>query len=176
VRDQLHGQAASPLGKYAPASIGGWVVPRATLGTLGKTNFLPLPGIETRFPRCPPRSLFSIRPAISRLREWQKYRAVDSVGGFRRSLFWFRRAGNGRSRWPRRLRRESGAARLLGLRVWISPEAWMSVSCECCVFCQVEVSATERFLVQRSPNECSVCVCVCYCDLGQQKLTLTMSK
>jgi hypothetical protein len=34
--------------------------------------------------------------------------------------------------------------------------AWMSVSCECCVSCQVEVSATGRSLVQRSPTECGV--------------------
>jgi hypothetical protein len=37
------------------------------------------------------------------------------------------------SRWPRVLRRRSAAARQLRLWVWISPEAWMSVSCECCV-------------------------------------------
>jgi hypothetical protein len=160
VRDQLHGQTASPFGKYVPASIGGWVVPRATLGTLGKTNFSPLPRIETRFPGCPPRSLSSIRSAISRLKEWQRYRATDLVDGFRRSLFWFLRAGNGRSRWPRCLRRESGAVRLLGLRVRISPGTWMSVSCECYVCCQVELSATDRFLVQRSPTECGVCVIV----------------
>ena len=109
------------LRKYVPASIGGWVSARATLGTLGKTCFLPLPGIEIRFPGCPPRTLFNIRSAISRLKKWQRYRASDSVGGFRHSLFWFRRAGNGQSRWPRDLRRESGAARLLGLRFRISP-------------------------------------------------------
>ena len=131
----------------------------------GEDKFLPLPGIETRFPGCPPRSLFSIRPAISRLKEWQRYEyiAADSVGRFRHSLFWFRRDGNDRSRWPRRLRRETGAARLLGLRVRISPVAWMSVSCKCCVFYQVEVSATDRFFVQRNPTECGVCVCVCVC-------------
>jgi len=37
------------------------------------------------------------------------------------------------SRRPRDLRRESAAARLLGLRVRIPPGAWTSVSCECCV-------------------------------------------
>jgi len=36
-----------------------------------------------------------------------------------------------RSQWPRGLRRGSAAARLLGLRVRISPRAWMPVSCEC---------------------------------------------
>jgi hypothetical protein len=38
-----------------------------------------------------------------------------------------------RSKWPRGLRRGSAAARLQGLRVWISPGAWMSVSCGCCM-------------------------------------------
>ena len=30
------------------------------------------------------------------------------------------------------------------------------------VFCQVEVSASGRTLIQRSPTEC-MCVCVCVC-------------
>jgi hypothetical protein len=38
-----------------------------------------------------------------------------------------------RSRWPRGLRRWSAAVLLLGLRVRIPPEAWMSISCGCCV-------------------------------------------
>jgi hypothetical protein len=37
-----------------------------------------------------------------------------------------------RSHRPRDLRRGSAAARLLGLRIRISPGAWMSVSRECC--------------------------------------------
>ena len=37
-----------------------------------------------------------------------------------------------RSQWPRGLRRGSAAARLLGLRVRIPPEEWMSVCCDCC--------------------------------------------
>ena len=56
----------------------------------------------------------------------------------------------GRSRWPRYLRRGSAANRMLGLRVRILPEAWMSVFWECC---QVEFSAKVRMLVQRSPTE-----------------------
>ena len=40
----------------------------------------------------------------------------------------------GRSQWPRGLRRRSAAARLLRLWVRIPPGAWMSVCCECCVF------------------------------------------
>ena len=38
-----------------------------------------------------------------------------------------------RSRWPRGLRRGRTLPRLLGLRVRIPSEAWMSVCCECCV-------------------------------------------
>jgi hypothetical protein len=41
---------------------------------------------------------------------------------------------DGRSRWPRDLRRGSGAARFLGLRVRISPRTRRSASCKCCVF------------------------------------------
>jgi hypothetical protein len=37
-----------------------------------------------------------------------------------------------RYKWPRGLRRGSAAARLLGLRVRISPGAWVSVSFDCC--------------------------------------------
>ena len=35
--------------------------------------------------------------------------------------------------WPRGLRCLSAAARLLELQVRITPEAWMSVCCDCCV-------------------------------------------
>ena len=38
-----------------------------------------------------------------------------------------------RSQWPHGIRRRSSAARLLRLWVWIPPEAWMFVCCECCV-------------------------------------------
>jgi hypothetical protein len=38
-----------------------------------------------------------------------------------------------RSQWPRSLRRRSAAARLLKFLVLTPPEAWMPVSCECCV-------------------------------------------
>jgi len=41
-----------------------------------------------------------------------------------------------------------------GLRVRIPPAVRLSVSCKCC---QVEISATGRFLVQGSPTDC-VCV------------------
>ena len=38
-----------------------------------------------------------------------------------------------RSQWPRGLRRRSGVARLLGLRVRILPGSWILVPCICCV-------------------------------------------
>jgi len=56
----------------------------------------------------------------------------------------------------RDLRHGSAAARLLLLRVRIPSGEWISVSCECCVCCQVQVSATGRSLVQRGPVECGV--------------------
>jgi hypothetical protein len=61
------------------------------------------------------------------------------------------------SQWQRGLRRRSAAERLLGPWVRIPPGAWMFVSCEC-LCCQVEVSATGRSLVQRSPTDCGVWV------------------
>jgi hypothetical protein len=36
----------------------------------------------------------------------------------------------------------------------------MFVCCDCCVCCQVEVSATSYSLVQRSPTDCGVSMCV----------------
>ena len=39
-----------------------------------------------------------------------------------------------RSRWPRHVRHGSAAARMLGLRIWIPPRTWTSVSCKCSVF------------------------------------------
>jgi hypothetical protein len=59
------------------------------------------------------------------------------------------------------LRCGSAAARLLGLWARILPRAYMSVSCECRV--SSEFSTTDWSLVQRSPNECSVCMCVIEC-------------
>jgi hypothetical protein len=59
----------------------------------------------------------------------------------------------------RGLRRGSAAARLLKLRVRIPSGEWMSGSFECCVCSQVEVSATGRSLVQRSPTECGGSKC-----------------
>jgi hypothetical protein len=62
-----------------------------------------------------------------------------------------------RSQWPRCLRRRSADELLLGSCVRIAPGSWMFVSCEC-LCCQVEVSATVRSLVQRSPTDCGVCL------------------
>jgi hypothetical protein len=59
-----------------------------------------------------------------------------------------------RSQWPRDLRRRSAAKRLLGSWVRIPPWAVCLVQCLCC---QVEVSATGRSFVQRSPTDCGVC-------------------
>ena len=64
--------------------------------------------------------------------------------------------------WPRDLRRESAAARLLGLRVRIPPREHGYLSVVIVVCCQVEVSASGLSLVQRSPTD-RVCVCVCVC-------------
>jgi hypothetical protein len=66
---------------------------------------------------------------------------------------------SGMCRRVRAVRRGYAAARLLQLRVRIPSGEWMNVSCECCVRCQVEVSATGRSLVQRGPTECGVSKC-----------------
>ena len=59
---------------------------------------------------------------------------------------------------PRGLRRGSAVARLLRLWVRISP-GHKCVSVVSVVCCQVEVSASCRSLVQRSPTDCSVSEC-----------------
>jgi hypothetical protein len=59
-------------------------------------------------------------------------------------------------------RHRSAAERLTRSWVRIPPEAWTFVSCEC-LCCQVEVSATGRSLVQRSPTACGVCPSVIKC-------------
>ena len=55
---------------------------------------------------------------------------------------------------------ERPKARVCGLSVAAiagsNPVGDINVSCVCCVFCQVEVSVTGRFLVQRSPADCGV--------------------
>jgi hypothetical protein len=64
----------------------------------------------------------------------------------------------GRSQRPCGLRLGSTAARLLGLRVRIPPRHGC-LSLVIVVCCQVQVSATGRSLVQRSPTECGVSEC-----------------
>jgi hypothetical protein len=63
----------------------------------------------------------------------------------------------GLSQWPRGLRRRSTAARLLRSWVRIRPVTCMFV---CFVRCDVEVSATNWSLVQRSPTDCGASLCV----------------
>ena len=64
-----------------------------------------------------------------------------------------------RSRWPRGLRRRSTAARLL--RSWVRiPSGHGRLSVVSVVCCQVEVSATDWSLVQRSPTDCGASLCV----------------
>ena len=63
-----------------------------------------------------------------------------------------------RSQWPRGLRGRSSAARLPRLWVRIPPGAWMSIVNVVC--CQVEVSATNWSLDQRSPTYCGASSCV----------------
>jgi hypothetical protein len=55
------------------------------------------------------------------------------------------------------LRYGSAAARFLGLRVQIPPEALMSLVSIVC--CQVEISATGRSLDQKSSTDCGVSEC-----------------
>jgi len=60
----------------------------------------------------------------------------------------------------------SAATRLLRLRVQIPPGTCIFVSCEYCAFCQVEVFATGRSLVQSFRVES----CVSECDLETSKM------
>ena len=65
-----------------------------------------------------------------------------------------------RSQGSRRLSRGSVATRLLGFqfesRRWHGYQFLVIIVC-----CQVEVSATGRSLVQRTPTECGVSECIC---------------
>ena len=71
---------------------------------------------------------------------------------------------------PRGLRRASAATRLLGLRVRIQPDAWVSVPCECCVFLRRDLS--DRPISRPEiPTEC-VCVCVCVIRCNNNTLHL----
>ena len=71
-----------------------------------------------------------------------------------------------RSRWPRGLRCRSAAARLLVLWVRISPGAWMSVCCECCVLLGRGLCDG---LITR-PEESYRLWCVVECDLETSRM------
>jgi hypothetical protein len=71
---------------------------------------------------------------------------------------WMKSVKGVRSQWPCGLRRRSAAARLLRLCVRIPPGACMFVVSVTC--CELEVSATNRSLVQRSLTACGVSLCV----------------
>ena len=66
-----------------------------------------------------------------------------------------------RSQWPRGLRRESTAAHLLGLWVWIPQGTWMSVCVECCVLSSRSLCDG---LITR-PEKSYRLWCVVVCDL-----------
>jgi len=50
-----------------------------------------------------------------------------------KQIFWQSNNVSSRFQWPLGLKYRSMVARLQGFRIRIQPEAWMSVSCECCV-------------------------------------------
>ena len=62
-------------------------------------------------------------------------------------------------RWLYGLRCGSAVAHLQGLRFRIPPWAWMSLSCECWMLSERDVSASGRSLVQKSPTECDLSEC-----------------
>jgi hypothetical protein len=65
---------------------------------------------------------------------------------------------NSRSQWQRGLMRRSAVPRLLGLRAR-TPPGHGCLSRVSVVCCQVEVSASDWPLVQRSPTDCGVSEC-----------------
>jgi hypothetical protein len=80
----------------------------------------------------------------------------DGVGviGF---WIWLVMSSRGRSQWPHRLRRESAAARLLGLRVRIPQGgAWISASCDCCVLSSTGLCLEPITLPEESYRVCCV--------------------
>ena len=71
-----------------------------------------------------------------------------------------------RSQWPRRLRRRSAAARLLGSWVRIPWGAWMFVCCECCV---LSGGGLCDELITRPEESYRLC-CVVVCDLETSRM------
>ena len=72
----------------------------------------------------------------------------------------------GRSQWPRGLRRRSAAARLLRSWVRIPPVAWMFVCCECCMLSGRGLCDE---LITR-PEESYRLRCVVVCDLETSRM------
>ena len=71
-----------------------------------------------------------------------------------------------RPQWPSGLRGRLAADRLLRLRVWIPPRAWVFVSCECCMLLGRGLCDG---LITR-PEESYQLWCVLVCDFGTSKL------
>jgi len=78
--------------------------------------------------------------------------AVQEMGLWGGCMFNITNSNQRWSLWPHGLRRGSAAAQFVGLRVRILPGSCLSLVSVVC--CQVEVCATGRSLVQRSPTEC----------------------
>ena len=78
-----------------------------------------------------------------------------------KSTFFPKSKHDGRSQWPRGLRRRSAAARRLRLWVWIPPEAWISVCCECCVLSGRDLCVG----LITPPGKSYWLCCVVVCDL-----------
>ena len=76
---------------------------------------------------------------------------------------------NGRSQWPRGLRRRSATAHLVRTWVRIPPGTWMSVCCECCVLSGRGLCDE---LITR-PEESYRLLCVVVCDLEPSRLRRT---
>ena len=69
---------------------------------------------------------------------------------------------NGRSQWPRGLRRSSMAARLLRSWIWIPPGASMSVCCECCVLSGRDLC--DELITRPKESYQLWCVVLCYLE------------
>jgi len=75
--------------------------------------------------------LFSLFINRSRVLTWSEREYItgeNDIMGLKIFNLRLIRISSSRSQWPRGLRRGSSAAHLLGLRVRIQPEPWMSVS------------------------------------------------
>ena len=81
--------------------------------------------------------------------------------GSRDICFWYSKICHSWSQWPCGLRPRSAAVRLLRLWVRIPPEAWMSVSCDCCALSGRGLCDE---LITR-PEESYRLWCVVVCDL-----------